>query len=57
MTAKDEGIKRVTLRWPMEFWETVAIEAKKRRTSVQAISIEAIAKKLRIAVPEKETAA
>lgn len=58
MTSPKEVIKQITVRWPEDFWESVAIEATKRRTSVQAIVTEAVSEKLQIPLPgESETAA
>lgn len=54
MTSTDDVIKQVTIRWPEDFWEVVSIQAKKRRTSVQAIVTESVAKFLRIAPPSDE---
>ena len=45
------GIKRISLRWTDEFWETVSIAAIKRHTSVQALVTEAVAATLGIPVP------
>lgn len=46
--------KQITIRWPEDFWEHVAIEATKRRTSVQAIVTESVAKNLGMPIPNKQ---
>jgi predicted HicB family RNase H-like nuclease len=57
MTPSKEPIKQVTIRWSEDFWEQVSIAATKRRTSVQAIVTEAVAKLLGIAPPDSDQAA
>lgn len=56
MPPTKDAIKQVTIRWPEDFWEAVAIEATKRRTSVQAIVTEAVSRYLKIAAPKSEAA-
>lgn len=52
MTPQEAGIKRLSLRWPEGFWETVSIEATKRRTSLQALITDAVAEKLGLEIPK-----
>lgn len=54
MTANEQGVKRVSLRWSESFWEAVSIEATKRRTSIQAIATEAVAAYLGIPLVDKQ---
>ncbi len=55
MTSQEPGVKRVTIRWSLDFWEAVAIAATKRRTSVQVLVTEAIADKLGIGISGEAT--
>ena len=47
-------IKQISIRWPEDFWETVTVEAVKRRTSVQALVTVAVAQYLGIEPPDGE---
>lgn len=55
MTPATSAIKALTVRWPDKFWEAVATEAVRRRTSIQALITEAVSEKLGIPIDQPES--